>query len=1144
MGIRELLIKLLSNPLKTTAPTTATATTNSVAFVGNNNADINVTTNNVNTVHQYIKVANLQQLAVVSPLDGAELHTEFDRQVDLHREQINSGKIEIALKGLTQLLKEQHRNLTSVLRFRVETNIALCHWYLGNTSQAPNMLSRACANAPEDKRAIANKALAFILKGDADQALEYGIPQSNLDPDNEYLAGYLLQAIRIKYDGVESFPDLLPNFSERVRLDPNVRIAQIHLLAARNAEGWREMAAEYLDEFEDENQIKNLIAQDILRHYLERNQTANGFTFRQSDHVELHKACSYLEEEWQGFKSTDRYIQSVDLQNIQGLLVLYKLTGKLHELVDEIKYVLGRKEVDQPLMLVIAQSLVDLPEPELFQKAIQKLDDESSRRMLSFQFKIARKDWKGLSEFQDYTLERFEEPFCSNAKVVVYISRVYLLQARGKDELIQLLHAVELTCRGRLLLFDFAVASNSKVVAELAAEYGETRITENSEVIEFHHYIKLLQFLQDWREIVSRLVSYPAVDESDELKYILTLGFLNEGQISSEAADFFDKKILPNPKGYELLCGIYFAKLNDFARSAPMMQQYLENGGTDLLAFIVLCDMAKLSNGAQELVDIFKAYPPEALNGTAEQRMYVARLKASIGKGDEALAEAYSILRENPESSVVALGYFNLFLVSGEKSNPPHMTTVQGGAFYRLRSSDDEIFDRQVENNAEDLMALDPDKIEEFTARVLGQRVGFEFIQEKPHKSVTWTLEEIRHPHVHAFKEVGENFETRFPTSGGLWLLKSNEGDMQPLIDLIAMQVERDKALYEHMSNSCLPAEVAAGMSGKNIFQTYDLIRNKGQIDTCFGSTEERLVADLLIGRSQARPIVLDTYTLKVASDIGLLEPLKEYFGEILISHSSLQVLQQLALEDSAFPSFSLASKIASDKFSKLISDVESYCNVVTHKFPRTVDQLTEKLLMINVSSVAPYAISRERDAIFLTEDIFSRALAGNHYGLRETIWLRAVVDALFYRGRISFSLFCDMVLGLAKLRHGFVSLDIDLLEYVYDHDSSAELDNFRALIYWVGGPNAEPLSHFYLIVQFIRNRWYFDYNPSSDNALDFLLKRSHGDAFPAAKALKATSMILDRLLLIPGYEFFLQDISNLNFLRWRSFFQAWLGAR
>jgi tetratricopeptide (TPR) repeat protein len=106
---------------------------------------------------------------------AGELHTEFDRQVDQYRDQMNSGAVKIALELFTKLLTDQEDKLGDVLTFRVKANIALCHYQLGHQARASTLLLDACSYAPDDRRAIANKVLAYILQGDCEKALSYGM---------------------------------------------------------------------------------------------------------------------------------------------------------------------------------------------------------------------------------------------------------------------------------------------------------------------------------------------------------------------------------------------------------------------------------------------------------------------------------------------------------------------------------------------------------------------------------------------------------------------------------------------------------------------------------------------------------------------------------------------------------------------------------------------------------------------------------------------------------------------------------------------------------------------------------------------------------------------------------------------------------
>lgn len=1132
MGIRDLINRLGWKSIATNV----SAKNSSVAINGPNSGP--VTINDVDTIAEALSKSSALQYAALAQGVAGDLQTEFDRQVDHYREQMNSGDVKSALGSFEKLLVDQKDNLSDVLKFRIKANIALCQYQLGNIAKAPNLLLEACTYAPDDKRAIALKALAYILQEDCGKALEYGYEKIREYPDNENLAGFILQAARIKYHKEDTFVDPFDQFSERLQLNQAVRIAHIHFLASQRIEGWRAMAQEFLLEYPDDAQAKNLIATGILHHYVDNRQTANGFTFTQNEVDELKLAADYISSDWQQFKSSDRAAHASDLQNIQNLLILYKLLDNVGARVKECSYVLSELADDQEIIETIARSLIDLQEDELFEQAVQKVADPISEKKLRFLNKLVKKDWHSLSKVQDYTLDKFDDPFASQARVVVYIARAFVGKASGKEQLTQLLSSCELDSRGRLLLFEFAAASKINSIANMAHSYGHSRVTEHSETIEFFHYMKLVRFLMLWREIVLRLEFHPAANESYELKHMLALGFLNEHPIRAEAVTFFEKHIIPNTQGFELLAGVFYFKRNDFQRSVPLVEKYLNDGGEDLFAFIVLCDIAKLSHDVSALKHLFNTHNLSSLNGTPEQRMHVAKLRASLGQGAEALAEAYQILVENPDLAPVALGFFSTFIMVEKDGIFEDSMCVGNGYFYRLVPSEGQAIEKLVDIDTEDLLELSPEKVDYYTQRVWGERVGYQFTQEKLQGDITWKIEEIKHPYLHAFHEICQSYENRFPTAGGLWALRVENDNIESLLAFMQRQAEVDDTVFGEILDKNMPLEIASGLSKKNIFNIYDLVRSRGgMINTCVGTSEERQIAMALVDTYQGRPAILDTYTAKVLVELGILDALKEFFGSIIVSHSTLQALQMISVDKADF-----LSGIASDDapMVQIVNKIQEACEIVEYNFPRKSDELTDQLVETNAGSIAPYFIAKERGALFISEDSYSRGFAASFYQVTDGVWLQVVVNVLLRRGLITRELYARAVLGLAERKHRFVSVSPLLLEHIYQTDTTAGLSQLSTLCEFIGGPQAELESHYQLVLQFILARWLIDYNHNYDLALESLLLISHGNAFPSAKAMKATSMLLDKLIAIPGGKQKLFVLMELPVFRLRDFIIGW----
>jgi tetratricopeptide (TPR) repeat protein len=1127
---------LISRYFRKPAPTSVIAQRSSVAINGPNSAPVII--NDIDTIAEALSKSGAVQYAALAQGVAGDLHTEFDRQIDHYREQMNSGAVRTALASFEKLSADQGDKLSDILSFRVKANIALCHYQLGNSAKAPNLLLEACTYAPNDKRSISFKALAYILMGDSDKALEYGSEKIVENPDNEILAGFILQATRIKYYDKENFVDPFDQFSERVKLNQSVRISHLHLLATRDAEGWRDQAQQFLEEFPDDGQVKNLIAMGILRHHVDNCQSTNGFRFTQKEMDELKLAADYMSADWQAFKESDRVAQDSDLQTIQNLLILYKLSNNIDALVRECSYVLSDLTDDQQIIETTARSLIDLQEDELFERAVDKVTDSANSKKLRFLSKVARKDWDALSAVQDYTIERFDSPFSDHAKVVVYIARAFVGQARGKNQLENLLSTCELDSRGRLLLFEFSTASEINSIAIMAHSYGYSRVNDCSETIEFLHYMRLVRHLMLWREIVARLESHSAATESHELKHMLALGFLNEHPIRREAVEFFEKHIISNPQGFELLAGCFYFKRNDFKKSAQLVRKYLEDGGQDLFAFIVLCDIAKLSNDAEMLNQLFENYELSGFTGSPEQWLHISKLRVSLGQGAEALAEAYQLLMDNPDSAPVALGFFGIFIQTETETILNSVTVVGNGCYYRLTPSEGPEIERTVEANTEDLIALTPEKVDFYTIQVWGKSAGYEFVQKKLQGDINWKLEEVKHPYLHAFHEICKSYETRFPTAGGLWALRVENDNIDALLAFMQKKADQDDTIFGEILDKQMPLEVACGISKKGIFDIYDLVRSKaGMINTCTGTKEERQIAMSLVETYQDRPVVLDTYAIRAVAELGLMGAFNTFFSSVIVPHSTMQTLQMLSVDIGGL--FGQAT-YESMQVQDVINEIREGCEIVEHNFPRELDELTDKLLEINPDSLAPYFIANKLEALFISEDHYSRGFAANIYHLNNSTWLQPVLNVMLQRRVITLNTYSQAMLGLAARKHGFLSVGLYLLENAYTNDTSPELSQVSTLCNFIGGPQAELESHFQIILQFIMARWLIDYNPHYDLAIETLLLSSHGEAFPSAKAMKATSMLLDKLIEIPGGRRKLNELMVLPILRLNDFIIGW----
>lgn len=1135
--------------------TSVTATKGGVAVNGNNDGVI--ITNDLDTIKSAMTEVIATQGEAHSQGVAAELQGEIGRQIDSYRDKMNAGRVKEALGLYSELLAHQAKNLTPHSIFRIKANIAICMHLMGQMDEAARTLLEACTYAPEDDKAIAFKAFAYVISGDAAKAVTYGLAELERNPLNEALAGFVIQAARIDSQGKEDFLDPYESFSDDLKKTKSVRLAHLHFLAAREAEGWRASADEYLVENPDDLLCKSLVAQGIIQHYVIERQSPNGFKFSKEDIEQLKEACKHFEDYWIDFRNSDRFANSWDLQVVHSLILAYKLSGNFESLRTLCTYAIAELADDQGVIETTAKCLLDLDEPELCAEAIEKVENKEDAEKLKFLLMLAQKDWTALAKFQDYSFTRFEGDFLIQSKIVVYIARAHQGDSKGKRSLEKLLKEEKLDSRARLLLFDFSNACGIKSIAELAHAFGTLHVSDRTDVIEFHRYMLLLRTLMKWKEIVFRLSTFPDALDDYELKHILGVAYLNEHPLRVEAVKFFEE-IAIEPQGFELLLGIFYFKRRLFDKVPGVIEKYYASGGRDLYGFLALTDIARLQSDKLSLAKIFSGYDPSLYDGTPEQWMHVARGLIEIGDSKQGLDLAYRTYTESSNLAKVALGYFGVFLSANKDALLDDAIVVGAGCHIKLTSSDGVVIERDVSESIEDELALSPEAIDPYVSKVIGQRVGYKYEQEKLQGSVVWTLEEVKHKYLDAFHKVCATYESQFPNEGGLWSFKLEDGNVQSLLDFVKKQAERDENFISMITEKHIPLSIAAGMWRKNIFQVSDLFRSTHKrIDTCVGTAEERTEAIEVIARHKGGAIVFDAYTVWVAAELGLLEVFSEYFKELIVLQASVDSMRQLLLEGNEFggPACNIGwvdgtfvrteyteadIEAQAERFKRNISSIEASCAIVHYDFSSELDELTETLLGISPEAIAPYFLAKQRNALFVSDDGYSRDFSKNVYALSDSVWLQSIVNELARERIIAPHHYVDAVLGLCRYKHSSVSISSYVIESVFGRDDTRELHGFKLICDYIGGPVAETNSHFDLVMRFILRHWLFEYNPDYDQVLERMLIKSHGDAFPSAKVKKATSMLLERVRLMPDGRSLLVQIADYPILRLQQFIIDW----
>jgi tetratricopeptide (TPR) repeat protein len=187
-------------------------------------------------------------LATSVPGDSTEVRNAveaaLDAEIDGYRDAINQGKPKTALTLLESLLTRVQRSTSGRILFRIKANIGHCFIALNDKARAVHWLSEAYHHATSEPKAIANYALALLLQKRNDEALEFATAQLTANPQNEWLAAYLIHAAA----GCPEVADPISTIPEPLRSLADVELAHVDLLRIRGQvpEWWKEAKGAHL----------------------------------------------------------------------------------------------------------------------------------------------------------------------------------------------------------------------------------------------------------------------------------------------------------------------------------------------------------------------------------------------------------------------------------------------------------------------------------------------------------------------------------------------------------------------------------------------------------------------------------------------------------------------------------------------------------------------------------------------------------------------------------------------------------------------------------------------------------------------------------------------------------------------------------
>ena len=626
----------------------------------------------------------------LAPGDASALPNPFesylDAEIDEFREMADQGKTRMALDLLQRLLTRVRSTASGRLLFRINSNIGRCHLILGDFVTAAGFFTEAYDNAPREPKAVAGKALALLLRGEWRTVLAFAQAELRLDPTNDALASYTIQAARFD----EFIDQPLALVPEQLWTSAPVAVGRIDFLRHRGPAGeWRNVARAARRAHQADDLLLRYAAEADLDEILHSPSRQTTLRLNEEETVALNSAVETFLALWEKARASDAPLTSPSIALCENLILALQTLGDFRRAVEIAKEGIASAPDDPDLAVHAMAAALEGEDDALATEVLPRIPESPEGALLRFRYHLQQGDWEQVANL-----------YQSAAELVPQIERGMVI-AGGRLAELKLHPTPDTEHRMAELVSDLSDDPRASVLAanvarslgldrlgERAFLNARTLVTPDTDIAS-----RLMVGLQAarfgaWRQVIELLDGYVCLEEDGRELRALATAFVNDLPIRGRGVRFFSDlptsvATLPYFLRASALLNFNRGALSEATnkiRLAIEAQPALEN-------YIALWAILRRANRTTEITSSLKGLDLTKLEGSATHKIRAARELFFSGEHDRSFEYAYSVITNYPNDPDAALGYFALLLCDAPDGALPSPTEARVDTWVRIRGA-------------------------------------------------------------------------------------------------------------------------------------------------------------------------------------------------------------------------------------------------------------------------------------------------------------------------------------------------------------------------------------------------------------------------------------------------------------------------
>ena len=841
---------------------------------------------------------------------------EHHAEIDEARKLINSHRPTTAFELLETLKKRTWEDASDDLKFSILTNMAAAQFTLNNEQEAARLLLQGHQYNREDERALSNRALAHLLLGETEYAVDYAKQTLEKNPSN--IDAYVI-LIGISSEE-EPLDEVIAKVPDYLHDSPQIAYAISELAKRREnyeaAKRWGEIMVSR--DQGNAPDFKAAFATILIKQILEDNLAVGTSQLYKAQKKQLKRAIGFLTGAWNTVSNTELKDYRADWIINRGIAHFH--LGELTQATEDLDTALEIEKSD-PILIknraLLAFECGDIPKAV---ELLEKIPSQSAPDVPEAPFILA--NFLLVSERLDEAITKLNDFLQTDSspelqeKARRLLIKVYISTERLEEAERMLTPMLESSPTSVLNLINAALMHSKMGKADAAISQLKKAYDYALDSKDFLQIVELAAELfinKQFKEAATLYEKLADTRQNSQLTQWLVQSYYNSGEFGKalKVCQKLREKYGPL-ENISMMEVMIYEEIGDMNKAETVCKEYLNKFPTDYdmqirLGMILIrsskeTEVDNVLSNFSEMKDFsyLKDLPLEACFQLAQ--LYQMRLKPKEG-----LEIMYEVRRTHFDELSAHLGYIRIYLFV-EKEIPEVLkpTQVEKDTAVKINISDEDCWYIIEERVDAEIARNELDVNHPFAQQLTGKNIkdGVS-LGKKMSGPKTGKIVEIKSKFSYAYQEIRDEYPRWFPFDQGMDKIKIDDSEeiddkerFQPMLEMIDQQQEHFDQIEKLYKEENITIGCFTNLVGSNSLDTWGPLMGNPELGIrCnIGDLEER--SSILNRLNDSKPkLVVDIISLMTLHSLDAADIVVSTFGKLCIAQSTIDELQSVISE-------------------------------------------------------------------------------------------------------------------------------------------------------------------------------------------------------------------------------------------------------